>query len=270
MTGSGSTRLAEGTWAGADTTANLDFPPARRQGTAAPGDRCRRSRGGPACSPSVAARAGDDPTIGERVQFHRASRSARGTAGASRCAPRRCPPISTPRFRRLGVALAANAAPQTEGLSALAYYERAGMLKRIVPLRGPDPSAAPSPRLPAAQALMFAPRLDLAGRRQRRRQLHRDRARPGRAATASGAGQRPERAFRVQGRSSISRGGSRPARASPDRRTGNRRNAAQRGAALELGEDLLARKRTICPPSKTPTRSKSRFSIPASTTSIPT
>jgi hypothetical protein len=48
--------------------------------------------------------------------------------------------------------------PTTAGLSALSFFERAGMIKRIVPLRKPDASAAPAPRFSATAMMMVSSR----------------------------------------------------------------------------------------------------------------
>lgn len=48
-------------------------------------------------------------------------------------------------------------APTTTGLSAVSFYERAGMIKRIVPLRTYAEEKDTAPPLPATSALMFSP-----------------------------------------------------------------------------------------------------------------
>jgi hypothetical protein len=48
--------------------------------------------------------------------------------------------------------------PKTPGLSALSFFERAGMIKRIVPLRKPDERAGPAPRFSATAMMMVSSR----------------------------------------------------------------------------------------------------------------
>jgi hypothetical protein len=153
MTGSGSMRQAEGTWSGADTTARLDPHlthvvelPVPVPAAVASGTRVAM------------------PAIIQNGRQH-----AMGNIFAKVFSTESLPVHhegllvvkARPQAMTSGPAMALgamSAAPTTAGLSALSFYERAGMIKRVVPLRKHDESPAAVPRLGAASALMFSPK----------------------------------------------------------------------------------------------------------------
>jgi hypothetical protein len=151
VTGSGGTRQAEGTWSGADTTAQLDphLTYVIELPAAAP---AAVVSGTPVSAPAI-------------IQNGRVG--AMGNIPANVFSTESLPlhhegllvVKMRPEAMVSGPAMALSAmtvAPPTAGLSALSFYERAGMVKRVVPLRRHDERAAPAPRLSAASALMFS------------------------------------------------------------------------------------------------------------------
>jgi subtilisin family serine protease len=147
VAGSGSRRQAEGTWNGADTTAEIDphltdiveLPAAMAQAAvSAPAI----IRGGRPDSANISSKVFSSESLpthhdGLLVVKMRAESMTYAPAAA----------ISAMSF-----------VPSSGGLSALSFYERAGMIKRVVPLRKPDANAAPAPRMAAASALTFSAR----------------------------------------------------------------------------------------------------------------
>lgn len=150
VTGSGGTRQAEGTWNGPDTTAQLDAhlsnvvelpagAPAGVSATVSAPAVIRSVKGHPAGNISANVFSTESlPTHHEELLLVKVRPDAMASAPAA--------------------AIAMAAAPPTTGLSALAFLERAGRIKRVVPLRIRQPSAELSiPHLGAVAAMMHAP-----------------------------------------------------------------------------------------------------------------
>ena len=140
VTGSGGRRQAEGTWSGADTTAQIDphladiveLPAALSAPAIIQGGRPDAANISAKVFSSESLPTHHDGLLVVKIRPESMSPAPAGT-------------LSTMAF-----------APTTPGLSALSFYERAGMIKRIVPLRKHDESAGPVPRMAAASTLMFA------------------------------------------------------------------------------------------------------------------
>jgi subtilisin family serine protease len=156
VTGSGGTRLAEGTWNGPDTTAQLDShlsnvielpagPPAGVSATVSAPAVISGTKGQAVGNISANVFSTQSlPTYHEELLLVKVRPDAMATAPAA--------------------AIAMGAAPPTTGLSALAFLERAGRIKRIVPLRIRQPSAAFSaPQFGAVAVMMHAPESVKAG-----------------------------------------------------------------------------------------------------------
>lgn len=150
VTGSGGTRQAEGIWNGADTVAQLD--PHLTDVVELPDTGAAPSRSGaPVSVPSIV----------------RSARGATGYVPANVFSTESLPVyhdellIVNMRAGPAGAApmafTAMAAAPTTTGLSAISFYERAGMISRIVPLRRDYGRSASAPRLSAVAALTFSP-----------------------------------------------------------------------------------------------------------------
>jgi hypothetical protein len=149
VTGSGRMRQAEGTWNSPDTTMQLD--PHLSDVVELPAPAAVAS--GPDLSAPAIVQHGRVPTMAnisanvfstESLPVHHEGllvvqmRPEAMTSGAA-------------------MALSAMAGPLTAGLSALSFYERAGAVKRVVPLHKHDGGGMPVPRMSAASALMFSP-----------------------------------------------------------------------------------------------------------------
>lgn len=152
VTGSGGARQAEGTWGGPDTTAQLDphltgvveLPPGAAVVSAAA-----------MASPAVVGKAQPAGNISTNV-FTTQSLPAHHD-GLLVVKLRSEAMTSGPTLPAMAMAMTP---PTTQGLSALAFYERAGMIKRVVPLRkqaqgGPYPAAAMP--MTALAAMMHTP-----------------------------------------------------------------------------------------------------------------
>jgi hypothetical protein len=151
VTGSGGTRQGEATWSGADTTAQID--PHLKDIVELP-------------VPSPAITTSETPISAPAI-FQNYGQRAMGVISANIFGTEPLPSHHDgllivqmrPEVMRAGAAFALSAtaaAPMTTGLSALSFYERAGLIKRVVPLsRGPE-NAAPAPHMAAASALMFS------------------------------------------------------------------------------------------------------------------
>jgi subtilisin family serine protease len=165
VTGNGSARHGEATWNGADTTAPLDSH--LRDVVEVPAVSAAATQ--PAPAPEAASAIA--PVASPAVIISRRSANVFSAAGlpayhdgllAVRVHPQAAAeaPLA-PGIEGGPPAAAALLAfqPETVGLSALSYLERAGRVKRVVPLResggAAEPAAAP---MPAAAALMVAAR----------------------------------------------------------------------------------------------------------------
>lgn len=151
VTGSGGMRQAEASWGGADTTAQLD-PHLTGVVELPPGAAADLSLAAIA-APAVTGKAHPMGNISANVfstqslpTHHEGLLAVKLRSDAMTSGP--------------AIAAAMAVAPTTVGLSALAFYERAGMIKNVVRLRkhqdGAEFAGAP-PRLPALAAMMHTP-----------------------------------------------------------------------------------------------------------------
>ena len=149
ITGTGTRRQGEGTWAGPDTTVQLDphLTDVVELSEAIP---VAGTIDAPLAAPSII-RNGIGSTMG----------NISANVFSSEALPLHHDELLAVRVRSDAMAPAMTMAlnetammPSTAGLSALSFYERAGMIKRVVPLSGKEPGAGP--RLEAATVLMAA------------------------------------------------------------------------------------------------------------------
>jgi subtilisin family serine protease len=149
VTGVGGTRQAEGTWSGTDTIAPLDPHvthvaelPALAIG----------ANGGLVSAPAIVQGGGNGTG---NIFSHVFSTGQLPTHHDGLLVVKMRPEslISGPDLAR-----GASAVPTTAGLSALSFYDRAGLIKPIVRVRKHDEKAAPVPRFSAAATLMYASR----------------------------------------------------------------------------------------------------------------
>ena len=154
VTGNGSRRQAEGTWKGADTTVQLD--PHVADVVELP----------------MVATVADGERVSAPAILHGREAAVSGISG--NIAPELFGTHQSPLYHdgllvvkmhpksmtdEPAMALSANPVePDTSGLSALSFYERAGQIKQIVRLRKHGRDAAPLPQLSAASVMMYSSR----------------------------------------------------------------------------------------------------------------
>ena len=152
VTGSGGTRQAEGTWSGGDTMAELD--PHLRQIVELPtAGRAPLSDNVPLSAPAII-QSGKGNAMGNISTNVFNTESLPVNHDGLLAVKVRAEALVSGPAMALG---AMNVSPVTTGLSALSFYERAGLVKRVVPLRKHSESAGATPMLAAASALMIAP-----------------------------------------------------------------------------------------------------------------
>jgi len=154
VTGSGATRYAEATWSGPDTTAPVDArlsditdtsPVAAPQGAFVPSAPAV-VRGDTSTSGRVAASVFTAQSLPEH---HDGLLVVKMRQETLRYAPEGA----------MMAAAAAAPAPETQGLDALSFFERAGRVKQVIPLRErPAPDGASPARVEAVTALTFTAR----------------------------------------------------------------------------------------------------------------
>jgi subtilisin family serine protease len=149
VTGSGGTRLAEATWSGVDAQIDPHLMDIIEL---------------PAATPAIA---GSEAPVSAPAIISNLGQKAMGVISAHIFGAESLPSHHDgllivqmrPEVLSANEAVARSAtaaAPTTAGLNALSYYERAGLIKRVVPLhRGPE-RGAPAPQMEAASALMFS------------------------------------------------------------------------------------------------------------------
>jgi cell wall-associated NlpC family hydrolase len=151
--GSGSTRQAEGTWTGTDTTVQLDSHIASVVEIPVPAIAANGNGAAVMTAPAIIpgrenAMGSISPTIfsTEQLPTHHENLLVVKMRPESM--------MAVP-----AMALSASPVePSTTGLSALSFYERAGQIKRIVHLRKRGRGAAPLPQLSAASTMMYSSR----------------------------------------------------------------------------------------------------------------
>lgn len=148
VTGSGGTRQAEATWNGPDTTAPIDSHLSQIVDLSGPAAGSSGGVGAPAIIRSPGGHATGNISTSvfstESLPAHHDDLLIVKIKAESL--------VATPVMAMNAIA----AAPPTSGLSALSYYQRAGMIKRILPLRRHEPTAEPGYRMTALSTLMVA------------------------------------------------------------------------------------------------------------------
>ncbi|MBV8566409.1 MAG: hypothetical protein JO273_13230, partial [Methylobacteriaceae bacterium] len=160
VTGSGLIRSAEATWSGADTTAPIDphLRSIREIPLAPPGDAPARAA---AVAAPVVIRASAGPPVvpgpshvfatAGLPKYHERVLAVRMRPEPMDEAPREAANVGA----AAAMALAqTESEPETAGMSALSYYDRAGKVERVTSLRGR--AAVPHRRAPAVAALTVA------------------------------------------------------------------------------------------------------------------
>jgi hypothetical protein len=168
VTGSGGTRVAEGTWTGPDTTAQIDphITNIVEIPVAAPAAAAVVSGAVSVPAPAVITRGGAGVPPRPIVPPRASTGAAMSNAFTAAALPMHHDAMLVVKIREQSLSSAAplsvsamndaSAPALSTGFSALSFYERAGMIKQVLPLRREVEHVTRAPGISAVSALTFA------------------------------------------------------------------------------------------------------------------